>query len=431
MQRDIIARAGLAGCLAIAAVVAACSSDPFSATGSSLPAEVTQDSVAVQAAPIYPVDTRVVTPDLGESFDERDLLYVGRRQRDALHDRSEWTFTPLINIDFSRNTGDTLTNDLSDWKDIWLELPRDPGSGERSGSRHFSISTLVDTATVASLSTPLGSLIASTFADSATLGNVDDENPAGFQLFFVRNALPADTSGTAFQEVADWFRTGATVGFAIQDESDGLAAEFVSSVDQLAMTGTRAPRLKIRFKPGDLDDRTAIFPVSYGFTHYVREDPPAERLHVGTHLPSRVWFQFDLGATEVPGNATVNRATLRLRSDLEYSFGEFLATLRAYETDLVDVETIELRSALPTRRGAQNFVATEDDSLALDLTDYFQRFVNGVIPGDRGIMLALSTPGELNDLVDLQLFSSAASDSAFRPQLDVIYTPPADFLEKR
>jgi hypothetical protein len=430
MQGDKLFRGAFCAVLALSAAIAACSSDPFNATGGSLPAEVTQDSVTVQAAPIYPVDVQVVEPDLGEPFDERDLLYVGRRERDAMHDRSEWRLTPLLNIDFSANDRDSLIADVEEWKEIWLELPRQPGAGERDVARRFALATLTDTLSLALMDQPLGAVVADTVANAALIGDVLNASP--FKLVFYQFAGAADTNQAAFQTVAQWIRAAETVALAVLDASGPVPEESTSTVDQLLMTDKNRPSLQIRFKrPTETPDFNARFRASYGFTHVEREDPPAQRLHVGTHLPSRIWLQFDLDASEIPGNATVNRATLLLRGDTEYSFGEFFGTLRAYEADIADVATVALGKALPIRRALTNFVAVEDDSLSIDLTEYFQRFVNGVIPSDRGVMLAISTPGELQQLVDLELFSTAAADSAMRPQLDVIFTPPADFQGKR
>jgi hypothetical protein len=430
MRGDKLSRGAFCAVLALSALTAACSSDPFNATGGSLPAEVTQDSVAVQAAPVYPIDVQVIEPDLGEPFDERDFLYVGRRERDALHDRSEWRLTPLLKIDFSSNVGDSLIGDVEEWKEMWLELPRQPGAGERDVARRFALVTLTDTLSLALLDQPLGSVVADTLASSALIGDVLNASP--FKLAFYQFASAADTNQVAFQTVAQWIRGGETVALGVLDASGPVPEEFTSTVDQLLLTEKKRPSLQIRFKrPTETPDFNARFPVSYGFTHVERDDPPADRLHVGTHLPSRVWLQFDLDATEIPGNATVNRATLRLSGDTEYSFGKFFGTLRAYEADSGDVATVKLSHASPIRRGLTNFVAVEDDSLSIDLTEYFQRFVNGVIPSDRGVMLAISTPGELNQLVDLELFGTATADSTLRPQLDVIFTPPADFRGKR
>lgn len=431
--------AGLA-CLGTAATFA-CSSDPFDATGGSLPPEVTQDpdSIAIEAAPIYPVDVQVIEPELSQEFDERNLLYLGERRRGLTPDRSRWALAPILQFDFTDNDGDPISLDLSTWQRVYLKIPRSSSGANEppDGFQSWVVASLNRQANVDMLDEPLANSVGDTLIDpafTADICRVDNDARYRVSLFDISDNAPdnctgsenGDTNSTIVQSVRDWILAGTHDGITLIDRTIQSPD---SCMSQIRIDNSRRPRLWIEFKVGD-EELAANFPANYAFTHVEREDPPADHLRVGTHLASRSWLRFDLTTTEVPNNATINKATLQLHPDNEFSYSSFNGTLSGFESELGEVATVRLIDADRIRRSSVNFVGLEDSVLSMDVTEFYQRFVNGLVGPDVGIMLGVTLPSETGALIDLELYGPSAP-VGLRPRLDVRYTPPADFRGKR
>ena len=72
----------------------------------------------------------------------------------------------------------------------------------------------------------------------------------------------------------------------------------------------------------------------------------------------------------------------------------------------------------------------EDRQLRINLTDYVQRYVNGVfddLASPPGIMLSFQS--EVLQLLVIEMFDSTSPDSLVMPRVDIRFTPPADFVD--
>jgi hypothetical protein len=396
--------------------VLGCGSDRFSPTGSSLPIDVNQDSLHTELDPPLPsvVDT-TVTPDLSQPFEEREILYLGNRPAGA------WRGTFLLRFDFSQvpDTVDVTPETLVSAK---LELEMLAKDAEKAIQRTLRLHELTDTLTASMADDELSSILGDVIEDG-----IEDDGDSNFAI-----DLPDSV-------VLDWIAAAGHKGIAVYDltaDIDTLDSNFIgvaakeftrfgSMLDPNRQGETAIPEIVIEVTVTGGSEFVA-FPVIIDLTHFERADL-GDRLEVGAHLASRSWLTFEVLTAGVPSNATINQALLRLFIDEEYTLGALFVDVIGYRTSL-DNATVDNRNGLEViLNGVTGFNTRDETELAIDVTELVQRAVNGVLEEGDGVLLAQRE--ELLELNVLTFHPSTAAVDSLRPRVDVIYTPPADFVE--
>ncbi len=418
----MIARAVLVTVFAVLLALAACGSDEFGLVGGGMPIDVSQDSLAVQAAPIDASTSASVVPALTQAFIDRELLFSGTRSSGG------WRATPLFRFNFSRmffSSGEDIINeerpvdfDLlfdGNWTSVRLALERTLDSP--SIDRSAILFALADTL-------------------SADMADVALQSSLGPQLYSFDEA----TNGTGLLEfdldrtqVEAWIRDGAHTGVALFDTTptasfdEGNFAELASDelrqftlIDLAGADETVAGEIVIELADGSF----VAFDMLEDLTHFAR-DETAGTVTLGSHLASRVWLQFEFGS--IPSNATVNFAQLRLRTNRQLRFGDGTFSARAYRTPLADADAGTLSNLELILDSSSSFDFTDGTELVIEVTDFVQRGVNGVLGADDGIMVKLI--GESLNLNVVDFFDQTAAVDSLRPRLEITFTPPADFRD--
>lgn len=435
--------------LLMIAAIGACSSDDFTGVGGDLPTDVSQDadSIEVELPPVYPTDAVVITPLDTVPATERPAMYIGQRPE------GNWRITPLMRFD----TDDAILAEKLPlgWSDVFevkLRISRmvqaDDVSVERM-ARLFELAAPLSEGDldVEDVTTLLGAEIA-----SATWTKNGDA------IF----AVPVDT-------VRGWFEAGMQNGLAVlhdaPDAPEGVYSNFRGMVGLGFRNRNRAeiaaadpltgPELAFSL----ISDEANNFEVEADetFVHVERDLPSGEDLQLGSWIERRIWFDFDLGPSLVPVDATINRCflTLRVRPELTLQVRGF-SNLGAFGVGALDME---VRSWESTRDEAgdvegvteawmnggreliggkgrfnpdyANTTGTSPTELVLDITEYVQRQVNEVGPNDLPPGTAIEDVGLLLGFIRedfdlcLGVFYGDDQPDSLRPRLDITYTPPA------
>ncbi len=461
--------------LAVAGV-AGCSSDAFGPTGSSLPSDVSQDSLAV---PLQIVGTRdemamdmpLIDPPQGESFDQREFLYLGAIEA------TDWKATPFLR--YSLAFGDTVAID---------SLAADPGIirsipiSFRMGREDAKQAADKVRVSIYELNAPLDPSMAQGPA-SDHLGDWigDYEGFRGQTLDF--DLLEGKDEAEAYtikQRVVDWMLAGQHNGIALVEtgaDSSLLAlasADFDEGAHEHLLAAQNVsigqvfifPKLTVNYRLG-LDELGVTFSSESDLTVFERNVPPTPtELSLGGHIIRRCWFDFDLSS--IPRAATINSASLLLHFDRSRfavtGFPGVEVPLEPGETDddLIDRSTgdrtFQGSTLSPIEVTVVVYEATRDEALAMDTTglpqvsdaltifrpdvvvsgtqegddvlsiniaDFAQRVVNGIFGDEPPGLLARFTQEELQ-FIESGFFTSSAADS-LRPRIEIRYTPPADF----
>lgn len=452
----------------------ACSSDDFGAVGGDLPLDVSQegDSVLVSLDPPLPaIAAQSVEPALNQPFLERSLLYLGNR------DEGDWRATPLFVFDFSQAELRGLgLEDFADAVDS-LELSEevieriefnvvqtrdDQAKGIRRDLELYELDG-VDDLDEGLLDQDIGSLLVGTsvasgqdltantlelsLTESMVLEWLSEDRSVSFGLFDLTPSNPTVGEGVELDSNV----------VVLASRENTLETLFVEEGTDVPGLEDNDPRITIfldrdfvaqelGLDPEDLGDDISIrTEASQDMTHFQRTVASPSDLTLSSHLPSRIWLDFDLLGSAVPGDATINEALLTLHLREETSLGGttlgrqgdgFLTfedgepETAAFEVGLsrTDAATtdglpfvLSSRSSVDPRQEAPTFVA--------DVTDFVQRDINLLLQDadeEIGILVALTAETSVLNVFD---FYGTDAPEALRPRLEIRFTPPADFWE--
>jgi hypothetical protein len=393
-----------------ALLLCACNSNPFNTAGSGLPIDVQQDHLAVPDSVVGTVQEMKVIPAASQLLIDREVLYLGT-QRSA-----GWRATPLVRFNFAA-VPDTVHVFAYRWLRVSLEL-KILASDLGRGARTVALYALRDT-----LNAGLAdSTLAAVLGDSLAIAR-DLPGSADFRI-------PLDST-----RVASWIQARGHMGLALVDRTDtpdtnivGLASKQLTHFSLLLPEQALevvAPEIVIEL--GDPNLTFRAYPAIDDLTHFVRPaDPPVDPgLALGSHLPARVWLRFDLSA--IDPTSTINRALLVLPIDRSRTVGTANAAMAAYRSTLANAGVADATTLEAVLNSASSVDLRAAVRVRVNVTEFVQRKVNGVLQPDDGLLLALNS--ELLELGWAGLFGTNASDPALRPRIELLVTPPAHYRD--
>jgi hypothetical protein len=431
---------------ALLAALAGCDSDEFGLVGNDLPKEVTQDSLAVEIT--VPISEEfAVEPTAGESHLEHDALVFGQRLRSVVDTLSTWRATPLVRFDFANPIVDEVPLPSPRFWTRVRFVFRNFKIDRYYGANPDSLLLRVRSFDVVELSAPLDSTMRDQSLVSL-LGDVLVANPGGSLATgyeFEWLASPIDTLGAAYLKLRGWLDGGPHNGIAVVDRSTDYTAELTETLMRFAASefprnrssalpplsaGTVwIPQLSIAFlDPNDLSrELIQRYTPILDFTHIEREAPPAGSLRLGTHPDARSFLRADFAAAAIPSTATINKAELVLHVNNEFSLARGALLVGVYEATAGQVVATPLGDLDFVRRASTTVFPMLQSSFTLDVSDFVQRYVNRLIPAERGFLLTTILANQ-DEIRSIDLFGSSAVDS-LRPYLRIQFTPPPDFQE--
>jgi hypothetical protein len=473
--------------LGLLALLVSCTSDKFSAVGSGLPLDVGQeaDSVLVLLEPpLFPEGAGSVPIVLEESYEERALLYLGNR------DEGQWKATPLFVLDFAQ--AELINGNLDlDLSDSLSRLPlrigmitsvdfrvRQTREDNKKGiSRDFQLREVVGSPTldaslldrdVSTLLGPVVSTVTGAAIQQRLSAPVDRAlalswYEAGDRLSLALHDLTTSQPFTIGEGDSLFGNPGFDrpnsnfVSLASTDYTEPFSPatsvfwERVNDKFQIVAYSEVVPRLvfelradsvasALRVPVGDVSDVVVEIPVVEDMTHLQQAVGSRRDLTLSTYRASRVWMDFDVANSAVPGDATINEAVLSLHvrpgsliggevfSDVSFrELRQSNINTRSFEVSLVDAAPIST-DGLGVVRNSSSSVRyfPEKDVFRVDVTDFAQRDANLLLSDDLGILIRLNASQTTLNSVDF--YGMDAPDS-LRPRLDIRFTPPADFWE--
>ncbi len=454
-----------------------CSSSEFGPTGSDLPADVSQDSLAIPltvtgTAQEQRFDMPLLDPPQGAPINEREFLYFGTRSNVGLK------ATPFIQFDFS-DIRQAALDSLQAEPDQILELNLTLRMGKYDDKQAMHVG-------IYELSSPLDS----TMVEDPVATHLGEELGEFLSLggeTHVIDLLEGRDPGDALalkQKIVSWMVAGKHNGIALVDlDSEtplvsAAARQFNLSAHQFLLWDTPPedrpevkgtfvvyPIFSIDYCKGcapEAKDNGFIFGTKQDLTVFERSQP-SSKLVLASHLARRVWLNFDLSS--IPPAATINSAELVLHIDKDHLVaggvpGELVSPIpdspsaeesaRAtgdrtfdnstltpislsavvYEASAQDSTTVGLPQVLDALTTLRPDVILSgsletDTQLRVNIADYTQRLVNGIFGSDPpGLLLAFAN--EQLEYFEVPFFDSTASDS-LRPRVEIRFTPPADF----
>lgn len=391
-----------------------CSSDEFGPLGGELPQDVVQDSVAVVVDPVVADEVERHVSPITQVFTDRQVMYLGNRALGG------WRATPVMRFDFS-GAPDSIDYVPSRVRSTVLQLRMKATDAGEGITHDVDVHALADTLQLSFADTSAADLLGNLVTQASEPGELS------FDL-----ALPTSV-------VLGWIADGAHTGVALYDrtaEPDSLPNNFVALASRrltrradfnIQSGETFAPEIVMEIALGDgPTDETVFleFPVLEHFSIVEQVGYGAGQARLGAYLARRSWLHFSVPDSAVPGNATINRALLKLEVDPGTTLQEGRVTLAAFRVPRSEAGTITRGSADLIFR-ALGAVDLGGEELSLDVTDFVQRGVNGLLSPDDGILLILDDETYRLDQVGF-LPASAPVDS-LRPRLEITFTPPAEF----
>lgn len=455
-----------------------CSSSEFGPTGSDLPADVSQDSLAIPLTVTGTTqeqrfDTDILDPAQGTPIDERELLYFGTRPAFGLK------ATPFIQYNFSdlpQSEVEMLVNDPSRIFGIVFTL-RVTRFG-KTQPLHFALYELADTLKLGMAEDPVASHLGEKLGEFSPLAG---QNPS-FDL--LEGQSPAVQLALK-EKVLSWLVAGSHKGVALVDletETPLVAVVgekfnfFAHSSLLWAAPEPGAPiyypRISVNYctkydSLGQCETDSSITVKSMHDLTVFERSMPVPTAAIGSYLTRRLWLSFDLSS--IPRAATINSAQLLLHIDRDQwlSAGhpgqEIPFSAAEVDTDLIDravgdrtfenstLEPLQFTalvyeaslaqagdppaSGLPQVLDALTTLRPDvvtsgtlegDAELQINIADFAQRLVNGIFGDDPpGLLLALGQ--EELQFLEVPFFDSTAADPTLRPRIEIRFTPPADF----
>lgn len=383
----------------------ACGSDDFTPLGGRLPIDVSQDSLAVADSLVGALQELRVVPTEAQALVYRELLYLGSFGPLGLR------ATPLLRFNFS-SYPDTLFD--YPWLRVTLQMKmliKDQGHGART----LALYALADTLDAAMATQPLSGVL----ADSLDL-QVGIPGSASF-------SVPLDSA-----LVASWVLARRHTGIALVDRTTlpdtnmvGLAARQMQrfSLLEVGAEETAIPEVVIEL-PLPSPDNFVAFNIIEDVTHFARPTLTSE-VEVASHQPARAWFSFDFSGIDEA--STINSAILALPIDTLRTIGTGVATMAAYRCTAAEATAASLGSLEEVLRSGRTHDLVKNHTLTLDVTEFVQRKVNGILRPDDGLLVALDSEQFSFDL--LTFHNSDNPDPALRPRIRLRVTPPADYEE--
>ena len=235
-----------------------------------------------------------------------------------------------------------------------------------------------------------------------------------------------------------WVANGETVGFLIEagpGSDPGLVGYssrdlvLFGQLPALAEGNVTAPNFVVDFTERD---ENYLMPPTADISTFHELDPiptdPAVGMTFRSGLRSYLALHFDL--SELPANAYINRAALRVMSDVSSSFGT-LTTLHVSEMDSLDfmepttsLTVDELEAGLEPIATLSSVDPYQVEILEFNVTQYVQRRINNVYTGRRGMAITGDESfGVGSDFYFnvFKFFGTTAVDS-LRPHMRITYT---------
>jgi len=442
---------GIAISALAAAIVAGCSSDDFGPVGTSLPPEVTQDSLSVEIE--VAIDKAFdFEPDFErEAYTDRRALAFGRRLRSVRPEFADFRASMLLRFDFANPLQNTPLPPASKWSGAGIVLVRynedkyfgwpDKPDTNASRTRDIDVYTLNAPLAESMRDEELGGLLdRQVFSKSAFTNKVSHD----YLILGNGSKGSVDTLSTSYTELRSWLSGAEHRGFAVVDQSTAYpdtlgdtqmrfaASEFplrsVSLLPRLGAGTVWEATFRIKFEdpdePGAED--FVSYPAILDFTHLEREAVSGERLSLATYRDSRIYLHPDLASAGIPSNASITRAYVELHADKEYSVVRSKIGALALEATEADAQVLTRAEFRAISRSLTSIDARSEDLFQMDVTEFVQRKVNGLLDDDVGLLIVLETTNQ--DLFrSLDFFADDAPASELRPRLVVQFTPPPDF----
>ncbi len=451
-----------------------CSSNEFGPTGSDLPADVSQDSLAIPLDVVGTLqeerlDLPLPVPPEGNPINRRQFLYLGNRTDLGIR-ATPFLQYPIVGV--SPGTADSLVADPELIKEAIL--PIRVTRFDRNLALHVAIYEL---------SSPLDStMVNDPVADhlGEELGEYEvSAGDGGTRYFYLLDGKdPADALALK-QKIAGWIKDGAFNGLAMVNLDDSPLMLMTSPYFNFTAyeyelwfrreTGVPIiyPRFTVNYDLADTVGLGLIFKAGSGLTVFERTVPVQTATLLGGYLPRRLWLNFDLSG--IPRAATINSAQLVLHFDTSKMIMGGLAgdqipftsaeddtnliarsigdrtfenstltpvdfSVLAYEATEAQAQSLEITGltqvldGLTTVRSDVVMSGTEpgDQELRINIADYTQRLVNGIF-GDTPPGLLVKISNEELHYLEIPFFDSSAADSTLRPRIEIRFTPPADF----
>jgi len=451
-----------------------CSSNEFGPTGSDLPADVSQDSLAIPLDVVGTqqeerLDLPLPVPPEGTPINQRQFLYLGKRVDLGIQ------ATPFLQypiVDVSPGTADSLVADPELIKEALLTVR--VTRFDRTLPLHIALyelsspldSTMVNDAVSDHLGAELGEY-------TILAGN------AGTRRIYLFDGKDPAATLALKQKISSWIKDSAFKGFALVtlDESPLMlltspyfnfaAYEYKLWFQREFPQPIVYPRLTINYDLADTSNLGLIFKANKALTVFERTAPVETTTLIGGYLPRRLWLNFNLSG--IPRAATINSAQLVLHFDtskmimgglpgdeipftgaendtnlIARSIGDRTfenSTLTpvefsvvAYEATQEQAQSLQISGltqvldGLTTVRSDVVLSGTEtgDRELRINIADYTQRLVNGIF-GDTPPGLLVKISNDELHYMEIPFFDSSVTDSTLRPRIEIRFTPPADF----
>jgi hypothetical protein len=450
-----------------------CSSNDFGPTGSDLPADVSQDSLAVPLDIVGTqqeerLDLPLPVPPEGNPINRRQFLYFGTRS-DLGIQATPFLQYPIVGV--SSGTADSLVADPALIQEAILSVR--VTRFDRNQTLHLA---------VYELSSPLDS----TMVNDPVTDHLGEElgeyevsaGDGGTRYVYLLRNLDAAAALALKEKIAGWIKDGAFNGLALVNLDDSPLMLLTSPYFNFNAyeyelwfrreTGVPIiyPRFTVNYDLGGTGSLGLIFKAANSLTVFERTAPVPTATLLGGYLPRRMWLNFDLSG--IPRAATINSAQLVLHFDtskmimgglpgdeipftsaeddtnlIARSIGDRTFenstltpvdfTVVAYEATQAQAQSLEISGLTQVLDGltmvrpdvVMSGTEPGDRELRINIADYAQRLVNGIF-GDTPPGLLVKISNDELHYMEIPFFDSTASDS-LRPRIEIRFTPPADF----
>ncbi|HEX9934486.1 MAG TPA: DNRLRE domain-containing protein, partial [bacterium] len=199
------------------------------------------------------------------------------------------------------------------------------------------------------------------------------------------------------------------------DPADGMIQ--VASVESYDYYGTSyTAELKCYIN----QSTTFVYAIEDAFIATTSLSPRSDRLSVvdGAGLRTLIRFPF----SEIPANATVNRALLTLHVDPAVSFPPIQTWMGLTAFMVKDSSYVLPQVVVDSTYGISAIPSTDDSVRVFNITSFVQAWASGTLINAGMLLRGSNESGDVSGLV----FFSSAADSTKRPSLDVFFTLPPD-----
>jgi hypothetical protein len=227
----------------------------------------------------------------------------------------------------------------------------------------------------------------------------------------------SDTSQVSIELPLDilpeWIAPDRHSGLMVSADAPGCVFQLASRESDTATIPRLIPRITVKYNDSD---SVVVRPIRDTYIARSLEDPPNNRLAIEDGTAKRAFLFFDV--SDIPAEATVNRAELMLHADTDGSFPESGDSFAISVTPVAQGGDPSTNSGLDSTQVITG--SFTGDSARVILTGFVQKWVSGVKPNAGIVVRGVQ---EKTGCGKRWVFDSF-SDSLLAPRLDLYYSLP-------